>query len=153
MRADLFKDVLVEAGRPDLCRLLFECTSTSEESPESCRDFYLYVWVYRAQQVTAFQAVMDEEFVLTFREHAPASFGTIGHQPIGRAIAESEQTAPRQRMVEILRTLQNPDFGNLFRLMGDIANKNSWSDLDLATSEKKLVLRLLKAKKKGKSWR
>lgn len=153
MRADLFKDVLVEAGRPGFCRLLFECNVESDDDRRPCRDFYLYVWVRDARQVTAFQAVMDEEYVLTFKEDAPPSFGTIGYQPIGRAISESSLPEPRRRIVGILGSLQNEDLPIMLRRIAETAAQRRWREIDLEPSEWKLVSRLLKAKKKGRLWR
>jgi hypothetical protein len=113
-----------------------------------CRDFYLYVWVCDASEVTAFQAVLDETFVATFKSDAPPSFGTVERRPFNRAVNESALPQPRLRMLETLGKLDNGDFPHLVSSLGDIAAAQSWRVVRLSASERRLLKRLLANKGK-----
>jgi hypothetical protein len=121
MRLSLFRDVYVDAAAQHLWRLLFEGERGATGDGEECRDFYLYVWVRHGKVMDGFQAVLDEEFVLTYRHPGEPTVGAISHQPIGRTITDTKLKSPRRRIVRILEAAECEYFPELLKVVAGIA--------------------------------
>ena len=148
MHVQLFKEPYVDFERPEVCRLLFEGVGpTVADEAERCRDFYLYAWIDKSGRLTAFQAVLDEEHVLSWKTGEEPKFGAIGHLPFIRTIVDSAPKMARRKIVRIAGRLESGEFPGLMRIVGLLARGEAVGDPALPDRERKRLRGMLKRRR------
>jgi len=149
MDTRLFKEPYQDAGRPDLFRLLFEaCKGSPDPEEEEFGDFYLYIWIREKKHLHAFQAVLDDEYILTYQAPDKLTFGSIGNAPISRAIKDNRSAPKRRKMTRLMARIGNEHFPALLRKTGAIAQGEYAGDVVLEGDERKIFEKLLKSRRR-----
>lgn len=92
MKLRLYKTPFFDEMSPSKGRLLFEGKTTEQDMPGAPADFYLYVWIGEGRYLEGFQAVLAEQWVLSYQAPAQLRTGTIGREPMNRAVVADIDT-------------------------------------------------------------
>jgi hypothetical protein len=117
----LYKEPLVDTTDPRKIRLLFEvqpggCVFGGREV-----DFYLYVWVRDCEFVEAFQAVVDNDYVMSYDAPARLMVGRISQGPVNRTIMECQDAEAIKLCQSVMVNLENYQFPALLKKVTAIA--------------------------------
>jgi hypothetical protein len=138
MKLRLYKRPFFDEMTPSKGRLLFEGKTTSEDMPGAPADFYLYVWIGEGRYLEGFQAVLAEQWVLSFQPPALLRSGTIGQEPMNRAVvadADSEGTGGIWLRAVMLH-LECEFFADLLELIAAVVQGHLKGRLELSEDDR-----------------
>jgi hypothetical protein len=145
MELHFFKEPFRDRQHPELVRLLFEAEKSAGLA-EGYSDFYMYIWIDSRTIVDGFQAILDEEFAMTFKAPAQIEFGAITTQSIGRTIRESKSMVKRKKMLRLLDGSRCEYFPDLLGMVGAIARGEVDVNRTLDGKEARYLKKLMKGR-------
>jgi hypothetical protein len=142
MKLRLFNQPYSDLATPGIDRLLFESVEPLVGSDGALCDFYLYVWIRDGKRLDRFQAVFDEDYVLTWAAHPGCTFGKICREPINRTIGNAASSGVREMLVALLANLQCERFAKLLEQIGLLAKGIEINPAELDREEERLLAQL-----------
>ncbi|MBD3421915.1 MAG: hypothetical protein GF398_17530 [Chitinivibrionales bacterium] len=117
----LFKEPFYDKSRPNVYRLLFEGIKTSFKPEDKLSDMYLYVWIHEKGFLDGFQAVINDEYLVSYQFPSHPTFGSIGKEPIHRSIRYSKSAQMKSNLSKAIKSIKTEYFCDLVEHVKAIA--------------------------------
>jgi hypothetical protein len=142
MELRLYKEPYQEPFSRNKLRLLFEGSVDADNEVRNRRDIYVYVWIEDRLTLSGFQAVLDEEFVLDYRNPAKLEFSRISGRPVKRSLSRPQNARERKDFLACLSDLSNPVFPDLIKKVESLSRGDALPAATLTKAEIKTLNKL-----------